>query len=253
MISERSFAGSFSGFWAELLPLLTPNLVHMVDAAYKHSLVDGCGATVDPVPKGPQTRDAAVVAEFAFFLAKTAFCEKMAIEQCFAQEPLRAQAEVAAREVVAKYESGRDRSEGGLNQPELDEGLALARNYQCFLDRRCGSEEVEFGPSIRGAGFLPACQGDLSIGNALFEVKTVERNLAGKDIRQIIVYLALQYATGHRRWTTAGFMNPRRAVSYEFGVDELVTQMSGGSSVPEVFRDLIDFVCTRDLELDSPF
>jgi hypothetical protein len=253
MISERTFASSFSGFWAELLPLLTPSFVHMVDAGYRESLMDTAGAVLDPVPKSPETRDPAVVAEFAFFLARTAFSGGMGVEECFGQVALRTRAEADARQVVATYQAGHERFQGGMNGAELNEGLALARHYQAFLERRRGTGAVEFSPPIRGAGFLSACRGDLSAGDALFEVKTVERNLASKDIRQLVVYLALQHVTGERRWGRAGFMNPRNAVSYEFGVDDLVTRMSGGRPAPEVFRDLVDFVCTREVQIESPF
>ena len=47
----------------------------------------------------------------------------------------------------------------------------------------------EFTPKIRGAGFLSECEADISIGPSLFEVKTAESKIAGKDIRQLLVYL----------------------------------------------------------------
>src|SRR5687767_1115096 len=54
----------------------------------------------------------------------------------------------------------------------------------------------EFTPKIRGAGVLSECAADISTGPPLFEVKTAESKIARKDIRQLIVYLALQAATG---------------------------------------------------------
>ncbi|HEX7722761.1 MAG TPA: hypothetical protein VF397_11430 [Pyrinomonadaceae bacterium] len=94
---------------------------------------------------------------------------------------------------------------------------------------------------------------DISIGRALFEVKTVDRNLASKDIRQLIVYLALQAATGERIWSVGGFFNPRKAEYHEFVVDELIAQVSGGRSSSEVYHALVDFVCSWDLQLDTAF
>jgi hypothetical protein len=134
----------------------------------------------------------------------------------------------------------------------MQEAFALAQNYNRFFNVRAQGQSIEFGPEIPGAGFLSLCKGDMSIGNALFEVKTVDRNLSGKDIRQLIVYLALQAATGERRWLRAGFFNPRRAVYYEFGVDEIVERMSGRSAV-EVFQELVGFVCTSDVQVDVAF
>jgi len=93
----------------------------------------------------------------------------------------------------------------------------------------------------------------MSIGESLFEVKTVDRNLAGKDIRQLLVYLALQAATGDRKWRSGGLFNPRRARYYQFYVDELVPKMSGGNSAAEVLREIVEFLSTRDIQVDATF
>jgi hypothetical protein len=47
----------------------------------------------------------------------------------------------------------------------------------------------EFTPKICGCGFLSECEAGISIGPSLFEVKAAESKIAGKDIRQLIVYL----------------------------------------------------------------
>ena len=112
---------------------------------------------------------------------------------------------------------------------------------------------AKFGPTIQGSGFLSKCRADISAGRALYEVKTVDRNLAGKDIRQLIVYLALQNATGNSRWDKAGFFNPRKSIYHEFSVAEIIQQMAGGRSAPDVFQELIDFIARRDVEFDSKF
>lgn len=253
MISERTFARSFPGFWEELLPLLTPSFVHIINEAFKVSLTDQFEVAIEPVPKNPQTRDAAVVAEFAFFLAKIAVDNEMHIDDVFNNRSLKERAERSALEIVTKYEGGRTYLPDKLGPAELDEGMALARNYEQFFEERCKGERTEFGPKIPGAGFLAECKADISVGTTLFEVKTVNRNLAGKDIRQLVVYLALQGVTGRRRWETAGFFNPRRAIYNEFEVDKLIQRMSGGKSSAEVFQDLVDFVCTREIQFDTIF
>jgi len=81
----------------------------------------------------------------------------------------------------------------------------------------------------------------------------VKRNLAGKDIRQLLVYLALQAAAGNRRWPRAGFFNPRKAEYHEFDVDTFIAQISGGRSASEVYSDLVDFVSSRGVEIDAAF
>jgi hypothetical protein len=94
---------------------------------------------------------------------------------------------------------------------------------------------------------------DLSIGKTLFEVKTVERNIASKDLRQLLVYLALQSATGEKRWSQGGFFNPRRGLVYEFSIDKIIPLISGGRLASEVFQDMVQFFGTRDIQIDSAF
>ena len=253
MISERTFARSFSDFWAQLLPLLTPSFVHIINQGFRESLTDRSGVEIEAIPKNPKTTDSAVVAEFAFFLAQMAVEKEMRVDDVFQNLSLKELAERSALEVVTKYEGGRVYVPDRLSPEELDEGMTLARNYGLFFEQRCKGKRIEFGPEIPGAGFLSECKADISVETALFEVKTVDRNFAGKDIRQLIVYLALQGATGQRRWETAGFFNPRKAIYLEFEVDDLIQRMSGGKSSAEVFQDFVDFVCTRDIQFDAAF
>jgi hypothetical protein len=135
---------------------------------------------------------------------------------------------------------------------ERDEAVRLIRRYDAFF-REFGGERIEYGPYIRGSGFANSCNGDLAVGNTLFEVKTVNRNIAGKDVRQLLVYLALESAVETRRWTNAGFFNPRRSCFYAFSIDSFVERIAGGREVSDVFDDLIEFFSSRDIQLDARF
>ena len=161
-------------------------------------------------------------------------------------------AESDALALIREYQGVEGRAPQALNSSEKSESLLLANNYDLLFERYSG-KAIVFSPRIQGAGFVDACTGDLSVGESLFEVKTVTRNIAGKDIRQLLVYLALQAATGSRRWTGAGFFNPRRASVYEFSVDEALPLMSGGRLATEVFEEMVQYFCSRDIELDLAF
>ena len=119
MISERTFARSFSGFWTELLPLLTPSFVHIVNEGYKYQLTDEFDVAIEPVPKNPQTQDASVIAEFAFFLARQAVKAGSRINEIINQQRIKEVAEQSALEVVKKYEGGRIYLPTRLKPPPL--------------------------------------------------------------------------------------------------------------------------------------
>jgi len=252
MISERSFASSFEGFWSELLPLLTPTFVHMISEMYKEPLTDLFGIPLKPIPKAADTASA-VMAEFAFYLVKSSIQNGITVRTAFGDEGLRSTAEMTAADAVRRYEGAFQYPSVKLKNDELAEGFMIAENYQRFFEHLPSVDLLEFEPIIPGAGFLQTCRADMSIGRALFEVKTVDRNLASKDIRQLIVYLALQSATGERRWTVGGFFNPRKAEYHEFAVDEVIAQISGGRSSSEVYHALIDFACSWDIQFDTAF
>jgi hypothetical protein len=253
MITERTFATSFHDFWQELLPLLTPACVHLLNSGHAKHLLDEDGNELGPVEQRKETRDSAVVSEFAYHLAREAFSHSLSVREAFDDSDIRGLVQDLAVEVVNKYEGARVLPDAILNAEELHEGLELAIQYEIFACQLGKAEVCTFQIPIQGAGFLPACNADLSIGDYLVEVKTVKRSLAGKDIRQLIVYLALSSATHKTLWQYAGFFNPRRSTYHRFETRELVEFISGGKAVVDVFAELIDFVCSSDVQLDSTF
>lgn len=252
MISERRFASSFDGFWSELLPLLTAPFVHMIGENYKERLTGQYGFPLQPIEKTSDT-DSAIIAEFAFYLTKSSIEKELSVQAAYDDVSIRKNAELTAITAVQLYEGAIPYPVSELDDDESREGLLIAKNYPLFFKEMSYLGKPEFGPIVQGAGFLQTCQADLSIGSGLFEVKTVTRNIASKDIKQLIVYLALQAATGKRKWTTAGFFNPRKGEYHEFAVDEVLAQISGGRSSSEIYHTLIDFVGSWDVQLDSAF
>ena len=251
MISERQVAKGFQGLWSEVLPLLTPHFVHLFNEAYRTPLTDAVGEDSPEVPSGDDT-DPAVVSEFAFRLVRLARQRGVRLSDVAQDEQLIADAQSEALALIREYERPKGGPPETLNASERSESLLLVHNYEIFLSSHA-EEAIEFSPSIPGAGFVDSCAGDVSAGTSLFEVKTVKRNIAGKDIRQLLVYLALQAATGRRRWSDAGFFNPRRAHVYEFSVDKMIPLISGGRLASEVFEQMVEYFCTRDTQLDSAF
>lgn len=253
MITERSFASSFPDFWQELLPLLTPSCVQLLNTGHEERLQDAGGRELDPVETNAETRDAAVVSEFAYHLAKEAFVRTLAVRDAFDDNSIRGVAQVAAFELVNRYEGRNVLPDASLNEAELNEGLQLAVRYESFARSQGGAKQCSFQVPIKGCGFLHACAADLAIGDYLVEVKTVKRSLAGKDIRQLVVYLALSSVTRPAPWRHAGFFNPRRSTFHRFRVQELIDLMSGGKSIVDVYAELLDFTCSSDVQLDSAF
>jgi len=251
MISERQVAAGFRSLWSDVLPLLTPGFVHLFNEAYCEKMSDKGGEPLPEVPSGKET-DPTLVSEFAFHLVRIAHQRQVDMAGLAKNDVLIAEAEAQALTLIREYEGAIAERVQALSVEERREGLLLVERYMLFVSS-LGDEAIEFSPSLRGVGFVDACAGDVSIGASLFEVKTVTRNIGGRDIRQLLVYLALQAATGQRRWSEGGFFNPRRARVYRFSVDRMLPLISGGRLATEVFDEMVNYFCSRDIELDSMF
>ncbi len=252
MISERRLAADFQGFWEGLLPLLTPAFVKVFNGAYMTQLTDNIGTPLDDIPIGDNVHHHDLVAELAFNIAKPSWVLQRSVRSVLQDATMRNAAFDASLSLLRQYQDV-IATVSAISQDEWLEAARLSEMYEVFLKRWGPDAVVEFSPFIPGAGFLSSCYGDLSVNETLFEIKTVNRNIAGKDIRQLIVYLALQAASGKRRWISGGFFNPRRATWYQFSVDHLIYRTSGGRVTSEVFQEIIDFLSSREAEIDVAF
>ena len=252
MISERAFAKSFASFWQELVPLLTPRFVGFFNEAYQTGLVDGTGSPLEPVPIGPGTR-ADIVAEFAFRGARLLHDSGREADSLLDDPMMVQEASRLAFEVLQKYEGVKPDVTRPMVPSELRQGLALTKNY-ASLYRACQSTtHIEFSPRFQGCGFLNAAEGDLGIDGTLVEVKTTTRKVSGKDLRQLITYLALDAGAGRQRWSHIAVFNPRRGTFHRAEVNALLLRISGGKPRVDVLGELVEFVQTPELVNDRSF
>ena len=157
MISERTFARAFASFWAELLPLLTPSFVHVINEAYKQRLRDDFGLLLGPIERRTNS-DSAVIAEFAFYLTKSAIEAGITIKAAYDDTAIRSEAVTTAALVVNSYEGAVQYPRTDLAEDELLEGFELAENYIRFFEQIPIKGAIQFLPVIPGAGFLENCQ-----------------------------------------------------------------------------------------------
>ncbi len=250
MISERVLASQFQSLWGEVLPLLTPSFVRVFNEAFEDDLSLYPGSmNLKKIDISPRVEKHDLVAEFAFQLAKESKKRNVPAVK------LKSSTEIVNsvfREAICflkHYDQGI--VDDLLNSEEVAESYLLAYQYEKYLNK-IDATKIEFSPKIVGAGFMNKCYADLSIDSTLYEVKTVSRNISGNDIRQLFIYLALQASEGNRKWTHAGFFNPRRALAYRFSIDHFVYRTSGGKSTPEVFQSIVGFL-SREIEFDTSF
>ena len=250
MISERIAARSFESIWRTRLPMLTPAFMNAFNRQFVKPIVRG-GKPLPPVSASSSVSDAPdLVAELGIQIAKSAVEGRIPVEDVARHQPSLHGAWLRSLELVSRYEGRQpDPNAVQLNADDTQEAVRLAGTLSAFLDQF--DDDAYFGPLVPGAGALSRCEADLAVGRELVEVKTVSRRFRSLDLRQLLVYLALDWAGGEPRWTRGCLVNPRRAEWADFEVDWLTRRLAGRAAV-DVLADLVDaFGSTVELETSS--
>ena len=247
MISERDLARGFESVWQSCYPMLTASFMRTFNANFvKEIHLDQTGAA-GPVSFRSNSPD--VVAELGIELATRAIARGIPVERIAKDGAAMRQSWNCARAMVAGYEGEiPDTSEMPLLDEERLAGTMMARNLVAFAGLMDGP--VHFAPSVPGANVISRCEADLAVGDTLVEIKTVSRGFRSSDLRQLLVYLALDWTRGPR-WAKGCLFNPRKAVWADFPVDWLVRRLSGRPAA-DTFRDFVDsFSNSVELETTS--
>lgn len=250
MISERIAVRGFDAVWRDGLPLLTPYFLRVFNASNVQTMTTDPlfeSSAVGPVPRRTESPD--FVAEVAMQLARRVHEEGRSVASLDEGDAVVRDAWFASEAVVDRYEGVVDGAEHPFNERDFEEARSISCNIEAVA--ACLPGSVAYAPAVRGAGLLSGCEADLAVGPCLIEVKAVDRNFAAKDLKQLLVYLALDALDG-RRWLTGCLLNPRRATWCRFDVEELVRRLSGGRSSAEVLPDLVTEM-RRDVETHAEF
>lgn len=242
MITERDIAEKFSVIWRQNFPLLNQNFMRRLNIQV---------VQVNPIPVAANANVRYdLVSEVAFNLTKMSFENNRLLDDILSsQESVDLSIEYTARTIwkVNEYSE----SDLILNLDEISEVTSISRNTIEFINY-LNASEYQFNPKLKGYGVFPDLIADISIDDTLFEIKTVNRNFRSSDIKQLLIYLALQQATGKMKWKYGGLYNPRKGVYYKFNIQHLIYNLSGGNSSIEAFENLLNSL-TRDIQLDSRF
>lgn len=231
MITESRFASSHYGFWRELLPM-------------GESYIRGSNAELarfaPPLHGLSSPRERGIVNELSFRVFS--LCER---EDC---DPRDLSAEVLAREAeLARgfIENFRQHGRGVLPQVGEEgfrEAIALAERTQLFF-RHAATPGRSFvvAPSFSGCGWLSKCNGDVLWKGTIYELKAGQRSFRLADLRQVLVYCALGFASKEHEIDRVCFVNPRQGVYFSESLADLCEAVSGRSPA-EVLNDIVEYV-----------
>lgn len=94
-------------------------------------------------------------------------------------------------------------------------------------------------PEFPGCGIILSTKGDIVYDDTLVEIKAGERNLAPSDIRQLLIYLSLNFAGGNVfDLKQVEILNPRQGLRYSQEIEDLCRNISDKTS-EELFSEII--------------
>lgn len=94
-------------------------------------------------------------------------------------------------------------------------------------------------PEFPGCGIILSTKGDIVYDHTLVEIKAGERNLIPSDIRQLLIYLALNFAGGNVfDLNQVEILNPRQGLRYSQEIEDLCRNISDKTS-EELFSEII--------------
>lgn len=208
MISERKLVASHSSFWRSIMPL---------GDAFIRAMNVNLERFAKPLPSNNLSSRNALISELAFRVYGRQQDVSLDVNV-----PVLA-AEV--REYISTLERGAQCEE--MTAPEIEEAQELAQRIQAGVHALGHRTKVTMQPPFLGCGIVADCEGDILLGRTLCEVKNVERGFRLADIRQVLVYCALNFASRQYAIETVALLNARAGVFYRIPLNSLCVASAG--------------------------
>lgn len=240
MISEREFSHGFSAFWSVHASLMTPQYISRLNLNGVRMRKDK--QLLPPIDtKGSSDND--VASEIAFGAIDRALEIGIRVADVFLDE---ASLSMVVTDALAKIELLR-RDE--TNRPVAKKstlGMAheLSSRVEHYLKSQFKDEMIKVAPFFRGCGLFDNCYGDILASTSLIEIKMVDRNLRSADIKQALLYCALNFASKQYEISHIVILNPLRGLVYELDIEDLADGISRRPSV-ELFHEMLQYSSER--------
>jgi hypothetical protein len=231
MISENTFAHAFTSFWRSATPT-SERFVRRLNVEFHERIYPPLPEKVAPARRG-------LINEIAFGLFRAGASElprRTRLDRAlFANAVGNARARMALMEPRSVVD--------GPTRAEVQDILAQVDRMNSYFG---GMAAIKVDPEFPGCGFLDACVGDVLVAGTLYEVKAGERTFRSVDIRQLLIYAALNRSAGKYTIDSVGVFNPRVGIAFETPLDDLCVEISGTNSI-ELLSEIIFAVSRGDM------
>lgn len=214
MTSETKFATGFTSVWREVTPLSDGywSVENMLTRR-----------TAAPIPNRAPSDLRGAVNELAFI----AFSELADGKSRIPREEVYATLKQSIPTAIAyinRISTSEKLIEEAIDEVCLREATQITLRLLTFFP--LGTKR-HVRPKFRGCGIINACEGDVISGDHLYEVKAGDRPFRVSDLRQLLTYSALAYASNDLSFSRLGLFNPRTGKAWSKSLDEVCISISG--------------------------
>ena len=130
----------------------------------------------------------------------------------------------------------------------INEASKLANQLLDFFNSE--KTVLELWPVFPGCGWLDSVEGDGLGGSTLYEIKCGQSRIKGKDIKQILCYLSLNYASKKYDIRQICLLNPRTGLVLRCSVESLCHDISGAPA-SILLGDIVEHVSEPSWTLEG--
>lgn len=236
MISELTFARSYTSFWNQLLPMGPLTVRNIINRQLTQSFSEPV-----PEPRRPVRWD--VIGEMGVRWLAARMCDGSLSSAELPREEVARLGEEA--EAFVRLQRGPEAPQKPPPTPtETENAGVLAQRLIEFLRQFETDEGFIARPPFRGCGIVNSCRGDLLAGATLYEVKANAENFRLADLRQLVIYCALDYAAPRYGIRRIGVVNPRRGTFFRSDLQAILA-LAGGQAAADLLSEVVDFVSTE--------
>lgn len=235
MISERQFANLYASFWSNALPFAEGALREMnlcLERLFKpfearspsalNGFINELAFRLSEYRHFEDSNDAVINALPAICSATEAYMSRLP--------------RAVIPSSVEEYEVA------------ISDATALAQRLVSALSALSSGCVISFRPVFLGAGVLDSCEGDILVGTELWEVKGGDRKFRQPDIRQLLTYCALNYASHEHIIDGYCLANPRTGNIISGTVNDLTNDVAGCDACT-LFDEILYFLCSQDISV----
>jgi hypothetical protein len=231
MISERQFSTTFTSFWTESTPL-GETMVRTMNL--------GAERFLDPMQTKMSNRINGFINELGFRTTESAFTLGMKT----ANKPLVERLYTETENYIRRFPRPEIPNSETERETAIDDAFYLGNRLLSLVLREKGDRDICFRPRFKGCGIHDECEGDILIGNEIWEVKSGERKFRQPDIRQLLIYCALNHASKTNEIILYRFVNPRAGLMFN-GTLRGLTETIAGCEPETLFDEIIEFLSAR--------